>query len=112
MNRHKRYYEANKEKVLARKKAYRDANKEKLAAYNKEYVSAKRDEFYTVYYLPEEHYVGITNQLYVRVKNHRSKGRNVEGHRILFTCETKREALDIERKFHDVLSFNGSNVRK
>ena len=33
----KAYYEANKEKIIARTKAWNEANKEKYKAYNKDY---------------------------------------------------------------------------
>ena len=71
----KKYHQANKEERAAYNKAWNDANKEKVAAI----YQAKKDSYYTVYYLKEEHYAGMTSRLYYRLSEHKSvHNRHVE----------------------------------
>jgi len=113
----KRYYEANKEKI----KAYREANKEKIKAYrkeySKEYYESNKDslksrqakyrksltnDYYTLYYLKEEHYVGITSQPDTRMRRHKHNGKHVLDYEVISTFKTKREALDAEKYMHSI----------
>ena len=115
------YYQANKEKKAAYAKAYYKANKERLADYyqaNKEKIGAvhklwresKKDGMYTIYLLPKEHYVGITLNLYKRLIEHTTRhNRNVEDVKILGKYENKREALDVEKEYHDK-GYKGFNT--
>lgn len=67
-------------------------------------------DYYMVYYLPEEHYVGITNQPKQRMSDHASHhGRNIEGWKVLYCCKDKYEARIIENRFHDI-GFNGLSL--
>jgi predicted GIY-YIG superfamily endonuclease len=105
----KRYNEENREKIAARKKAYREANKERLAADKKSYYESKKDGLYTVYLLPEENYVGMTNNLYRRLEHHKSKHkRDVSDVKILGKYHTKDEALVTEARYHNE-GYKGRN---
>ena len=103
----KKYREANKEKLSANKKVYDKANKEKIAAYqivyNKDYREAQKDGYYTVYYLKEEHYVGMTSHLYYRLAHHKSNyNRHIEDVEVIGKYETKEGALRVEAALHSM----------
>jgi hypothetical protein len=65
------------------------------------------DGHFTVYYLPEHHYVGMTNALRNRLQEHRSrKGRFTEGYEIIATFERAVDAHLMETKLH-AMGYNG-----
>ena len=118
----KAYYQANKEKAAAQQKAWREANKEKISAYrkvyyqdnrektiarNKAYADSKKHEP-VVYYLPQHHYVGVTDCLFTRLSNHRSFYKRVtEGYEIIYTAKDMTEARAVERYMHYEMGYNG-----
>ena len=105
----KRYREANKEKIKARRKAWRDSNKEHISEFNRLYNESQKDELFTVYYLKEDHYVGQTNHMKARMKKHVShNGRHVEDVEVLGRFETREEALAFESRLHD-MGYHGRN---
>jgi len=60
-----------------------------------------RDGHYTVYYLPEHHYVGMTNALKNRLQEHRSKNNRItDGYEIIGTYERAVDAHLLETKLH------------
>ncbi len=59
-----------------------------------------------VYYLPEEHYVGITNDIKDRIQQHRKRGKITEGYEVLCYCERRVDAHLIETMFH-IRNYNG-----
>ena len=63
------------------------------------YIS-RRDDHYSVYYLPEEHYVGITNSMYDRMQHHRHKGKIIEGYEVIAKFEREVDAMWLEIMFH------------
>ena len=73
-----------------------------------------RDEerVHKVYYLPKEHYIGVTSQKYVstRVNNHRQSGLDTEGYRTLSVHKTREEARHRENLWHSWLGCNGMDV--
>jgi len=95
-----------------RKKAY-DASryhliKEEKNAYNKAYAKTLKDNFYTLYYLKEEHYIGTTNQPNLRLNTHKRDGNHTLDYEAVSTFDTKREALDAEAYMHSI-GYNGRN---
>ena len=78
---------------------------------NKKYDGAKLGllDYYIVYYIPNEHYVGITNQPKARMKHHEKSGKNIEDWRVLFCTHDRHEARLIENRFHDI-GFEGLNI--
>ena len=72
------------------------------------YKQTLKDDFYTVYYLKEEHYIGVTNQPKIRMQNQKRNGKHVLDYEVVTTVKTKREALDIESLLHK-LNYNGKH---
>ena len=118
----KKYRAANKEKVAAGKKAWRKKNKEHISAYdkvwreaNKERVAAIARAQYqsqkhepVVYYLPQHHYVGVTDCLCNRLSNHRSFHKRItEGYEIIYNAKDMTEARAVERYMHYEMGYNG-----
>ena len=121
----KAYYKANRDKILSQKIAYQEVNSQRIAERRKSYYRANskeilskdklkreslKDSFYTLYYLREEHYVGVTNQPKLRLKNHKKSGKHTIDYEAITTFNTKREALDAERHLHSI-GYNGGNPR-
>tara|TARA_R110002049_G_scaffold213318_1_gene384685 strand:+ start:234 stop:605 length:372 start_codon:yes stop_codon:yes gene_type:complete len=96
------YYKVNKEKVLARQKTYYQSNKESHNATKNKWRQSLKDKFYTLYYLTEHHYVGVTNQPRIRMVKHRVLGRITRNYEVIATFKTKREALDAEKHLHSI----------
>ena len=107
----KRYRAANKEKLAALSKNWRESNEEAIKEKKRLYNESLKDDFYTLYYLPEEHYIGVTCRPRIRLKKHRIESNRItEGHEVVATFETKKEALRVERFMHDCLGYNGKNL--
>ncbi len=73
-----------------------------------------RDEngnfIYTVYYLPEEHYVGMTKDYAQRIRDHRKNGKIVEGNEIISRFLDPKEAHLVETTLH-MMGYNGFQYR-
>lgn len=104
----KEYRERNKQSIAATCKSYYDSNKEQISKSKKEQVEGLKDGLFTVYYLPEEHYVGMTNFLTRRLRQHKHVGRHVQDAEAVCSFETKSEALAFEAKLHS-FGYNGIN---
>ena len=105
----RRYRVANKEREAAGRKAWCEANKEKIAARKQVWIDAKKHEP-VVYYLPEHHYVGITNCLYSRLIRHRSfYNRVTEDYEIIYTAKDMTKAKAVERYMHYEMGYNGKH---
>ena len=93
-------------------KTYRVANLEKLRKYSREqgkvYRTRNTNDFYTLYYLKEEHYVGITKRPKLRIKDHKKKNKHVLDFETIATFNTKREALKAEAYMHSI-GYVGGN---
>ena len=84
--------------------------KECMNIYLAKWRGEDRLGYYMVYYLPEEHYIGITNQPKQRMADHKHHGgRNTEGWRVMYCTESKYEARLVENRYHD-LGFNGLSL--
>ena len=103
----KKYYITNKDKIRAKKKAYHEANKEEVAKKIKAQREAYKDGFYTIYYLPKHHYIGVTTRLKYRLHQHKSNGKDTSGYIEMYKFKSQREAFDVERQLHEQLGFNG-----
>ena len=90
----KKYYLKNKKKCIARKTAYE---------------KKRRQEGFWVYYLPEEHYVGVTTYMTDRMSGHKRDGNNTEGHRVLYHSDCEMDAYVKEAEFQIILGINGHN---
>jgi|TARA_R110000737_G_C14250862_1_gene426615 hypothetical protein len=91
----------NKEDKAAWTKKYYQDNKEKIKAYNKALNESRKDGLFTVYLLTRENYVGQTHNLYQRLKDHKhSHKRDVSDVQILGKYKTRKEAMEVEAKYH------------
>ena len=85
---------------------YYAKNKEKIKEKNR-----KGDGFYSVYYIPEEHYVGMTNCVKFRLASHKhTSDRDLEGFRVLKTFDCPHKAHIYETQWHS-MGANGSHLR-
>ena len=98
----RKWREANRGYARIHNKLYREANKEKIAIEKKKYIESKKDGLYTVYLLKNEMYVGQTECLYERIKNHKRVGRNVLDVQIVGKYKTREEAKTVEKSYHDI----------
>ena len=104
------YFQKNKERLTAKQTKYNEANKEAINAWHKAHRETLKDGFYTIYYLPKHHYIGVTSRLKSRLHGHKWQGRDTSGCIAMYKIKDKREALDLERKLHEELGFNGKNA--
>lgn len=96
-NKINKYRLENPDKV----RQYKIDNSEALRQIARQYAKSKKDGLHYVYLLPEERWVGTTNNLYQRMAKHRFSGRNPSNYQILASFEDRGEALELERKMHD-----------
>lgn len=105
-NRHRRnWYNRNKKKLLAKAatpKALKKARKYAKSFRDKHRYD--RDEngnvLYSLYYLKEDHYGGITKQVKLRMIAHRAKGRHVDDVEIVFQSPHLSVIVGMERVLH------------
>ena len=73
-----------------------------------------KDGHYTVYYLPEHHYVGMTNCVKNRMQEHRRGGKLTNGFEIIGTYNRAVDAHFVETFFHsiDYIGFNYKERKK
>ncbi len=87
---------------------YRLKNPDKVKANNlkfKELYISETNGF-AVYYLPEEHYVGFTNNIRSRMNDHRKKGRSICNYEIICSFESPIDAHLFETMLHQ-RGYNG-----
>ena len=65
-----------------------------------------KSHFFLLYYLPEEHYIGITNHINTRMSDHRKVGKITEGYEIIGQFERAVDAHLVETMFH-MRGYNG-----
>lgn len=92
-------------------KQWRTKNKEHLKKYRKELDEKQKLDHYIVYYLPNEHYCGVTNQPHKRMHNHKREGKNIENWRVLYTSTDRKTAHYYEAMFHSVLAMEGVSLK-
>ena len=103
----KEYYKNNKEAQIETQKKWKENNKEHLESYQENYYKSLKDGLFTVYYLKEEHYIGQTNSIQLRMNSHKcNHKRHVLDVEILGKFETRKEALAFEAKLH-LMGYNG-----
>ena len=69
---------------------------------------AQKKEYYTLYYIPSENYIGISFQPSIRMYAHKYSNRDTTNWVTIKTFKTKREALDAERFYHSI-GYEGAN---
>ena len=65
---------------------------------------------YSVYYLPEEHYVGVTRTLKRRMRQHRYNGKVTDRYELIMSFKSEADALRLEGKFHE-LDYRGKHSK-
>ena len=83
-----------------KKKYMRKWNKLNSAKKTKHRKETWNDDYYSVYLLPNENYVGQTKCVRMRMHKHKSDGNNIEDYKILHTFSTREEALEKEAEYH------------
>jgi hypothetical protein len=81
---------------------YRKLNPDKVKSNNQKYKKIYIDDTggYAVYYLPEEHYVGFTNSVKNRIREHSKRGRMVTGYEVIAIFESPIDAHLFETMLH------------
>jgi hypothetical protein len=107
---HKTYLrnEESQSKNKAQQKIYRRNTREHRAVITKAYRESFQDGLFTVYILPKENYVGQTDCYPLRIKNHKSLGKDITDAKVLGKYKTREEALAIEASYH-AKGYNGWN---
>ena len=82
------------------KKARRCYCKECGRAQRRGWRDSKKDGSWYVYYLPEEHYIGITSLVEERIKEHSHKGKITDNYEIIAKYNHPALALMTEALFH------------
>ena len=108
----KEYKETRVSKTKEYNKKWNLENKEHAKSYNKVYQKKwqilKKDDHYSVYLLPDSNYVGMTNNMYNRMNNHKCHhNRRVDNVEILHVVDTRQDALHKEVWYHR-LGFEGA----
>lgn len=88
---------------LYNKKNYN--SKKENARHVKNYAESC-DEYFSVYYLPEEHYIGMTNNIKRRIKYHEYSGRITDDFEVLATFKRQVDAHLFETLLHS-MDYNG-----
>ena len=105
----KAYRIANKDKISKQAKGYREANKDRIKLKQKESRDSYKGDF-VLYYIPKHNYVGVTNQLYHRLRHHKTVGKDVNNCSTIKVFKTKKEALDAESFYHSI-GYEGKDRR-
>jgi hypothetical protein len=89
-------------------KLYRAKNPDKVKENNNKYrgMYIKDTGGYAVYYLPEEHYVGFTNSIKNRIREHSKKNKIVDGYEVIAVFESPIDAHLFETMLHQ-RGYNG-----
>ena len=67
-------------------------------------------DYFVVYYIPNEHYCGVTSNPQARMASHKHKGMDIEGWRVLSCHDTFIEARHQENLFHSMMGMNGIDL--
>jgi hypothetical protein len=89
------------------RKVYNNENKVKISINNKKYRQENElIQGYALYYLPEEHYIGFTNNLKSRLRSHRGRGRITEGYEVIGVYKCPIYTHLLETRLH-LIGYNG-----
>ena len=115
MTKRERYDKDNerRRKKYAEDKSHREAiqakNRDKYRTNTRAILDSKkrryannRTDTYSVYYLPEEHYVGMTNAPLNRIQRHKSDGKDIEGFTVLREFNNPFDAHIYETQWHSI----------
>jgi predicted GIY-YIG superfamily endonuclease len=97
----KEWYLKNRERLLAKNKEYRDTHIQEQQIRNKKRYESGKDGYHTVYLLQNSDYVGVTNNINHRLRNHKNNGRDITNVVCLYKTKCREVAHNIEKLFHD-----------
>lgn len=80
--------------------------RKKVLERSRQQRKSHRDGFYSVYYLPEEHYIGITKAVKERIASHKRYGKMTDGFEVVAKFEREVDAHWLETMFH-MRGYNG-----
>lgn len=95
----------------------RSASKDKLMPICRMCDKEKRDKWqskdnegflHAVYYLPEEHQVGVSTRVNKRISEHKTNGKITDGWEVVFRTNNHIEASEFEKTLHD-MGYRGWN---
>jgi len=69
--------------------------------YQKKQLKKYTLDYWVVYLLPKENYIGVTNNIYYRMANHKTSGKNTSNYKILHKYKLKDKALIKEEEYHN-----------
>ena len=69
-----------------------------------------RDPFFSVYYIPEHHYVGMTNSIKYRMQEHKTKGKMVDNYEVIGIYKRAVDAHLTETMLH-AMGYNGFHYK-
>ena len=93
-------YLAKKDHILMMSKKYYRENSERMRSVKKKYTESKRHNP-SVYCLPNENYIGTTENIKSRLKNHKYKGKDTSDWYIVSEFKDRKEALELEKEYHN-----------
>ena len=108
---HRQYRLKNKEKIKKIQERWKEKhyekNKVKINEQKKKWRDSHKDDLNRVYLLEDYNYVGVTNNVYHRFTQHKSKhNRDCTNYRILYKSKSREDCLELEDLLHD-MGYNG-----
>lgn len=80
----------------------------KASQQTKDYQEMRANDYtgYSVYYIPEEHYIGMSKNVYSRMIKHKHLGKIIDGWEVIHSFENPIRAHLMETQFH-LMGYNG-----
>lgn len=90
------------------KNDYNEEQRLKAREYSKKYQEERANLYpgYSVYYIPEEHYIGMSRNVVARITKHRHLGKITDGWEVIQSFEDPIRAHLMETQFH-LIGYNG-----
>tara|TARA_R110000803_G_scaffold655_3_gene2276 strand:- start:457 stop:837 length:381 start_codon:yes stop_codon:yes gene_type:complete len=105
----KKYRVKHAEEIAIKRREHYLKNKDwEIILAKKNYQKNKQD-YYSIYVLEGLNYVGMTNNLEVRMRNHVKNGKVFDRVTILDTAKTQDIAKHIEAEYHKV-GYKGAHI--
>ena len=108
----KQWYQDNVERVKITQKQHYKNNLTYYKQHSKQYRESTKLLYHVVYLLPDHNYVGVTDNIYVRMACHKSQyKRNTDNWIELARFDTREEALKCEAEYH-FKGYEGAQIKK
>jgi hypothetical protein len=90
------------------KNEYNEEQRLKVREYSKKYQEKRVNLYigYSVYYIPEEHYVGMSRNVVARITKHRHLGKITDGWEVIQSFKDPIRAHLMETQLH-LMGYNG-----